>query len=154
MKLVHEVNLEVDNRKLSIKLRDLKKSEVKSLESRHESLSKEVEELKFFEKKAKRLESKLKRLESKEKYLEGEALLKIFEEQEAITLEIQEMEDNAEKINLTEINEKVESIYKDRLGIACSGEGKEEIMQIGADYGYKRIWEALTEAAIEAEKKQ
>ena len=154
MKLTHKIPFKIDDKELNIEVRELKKSEVKILKKKEKEISEKANEPIELLRETQKLQRKIERLKQKMLISNNEEKLKILDDQELLYDRIEEIQSKTKDIQLSveDAENKSELLYKQRMEFCVSGD-IEELFEICEDFGYKKLWSAISEAVEKIEKK-
>jgi len=131
---IQDFTLEVGDKTLTGTFKELSKSETKAHKAKQDELLKLSKETRKY---SSRLTFLQQKKEIKEKLEDWAEVDKIFEEMQELTDKLNEA------IEVLSDSEQEENIYKSRLDMSLGGDFISEIMELGHEYGYKRVFDTI-----------
>jgi len=145
IKIVEDFTLEVGDKVYKGTFTDLNKEQKAILKKESKKVKSQMDTLQKLTARVEAVERRVSILEKLEKWDE---VLELEKEKEKLT------EEQAKLIETIEENDGIESIFKKRLELSIQSDEKEDILQLGKQYGYQNVFNTILEDVEENRKKK
>jgi len=144
IKIAEDFVLEVGDKTYKGTFTDLSKEQKAILKKESKKVKSQMDTLQKLTARVEAVERRISILEKLEKWDE---VLELEKEKEKLT------EEQAKLIETIEENDGIEAVFKKRLELSIQSDEKEEILQLGEQYGYQNVFNTILEDVEQNRKK-